>query len=105
MAEDEEAAALLAPKQAETARPEDAEWPAWAGTVRIAWAELRHDRHIGAMGGIGHIYFTAIDRYAERFGITGHAFDDLLIYLRAMDEEYVAHVMAMQEAERNKARH
>jgi len=51
------------------------------------------------MGGLGRIYFSAIDRYAERHGIAGSAFDDFLTLVQAMDEEYVAHVTRKQRAD------
>jgi len=88
-----------APFAADAVRPDDAQWPEWAGVYRGAWEALRDDRHYGAMGGLGRIYYSAIDRYAERHGIAGSAFDDFLTLVHAMDEEYVAHVTRRQRAE------
>jgi hypothetical protein len=51
------------------------------------------------MGGVGRIYFTAIDRYAERFGLTDDQFERFRIFIRAMDEEYVLYVREKQEEE------
>jgi hypothetical protein len=104
MEEDAEASALLAPKREDLVRPDDAVWPAWSGHIREAWSELRDDRHVGAMGGMGRIYFSAIDQYAARFGIAGSYFDSLLIFIRAIDDEYIRHVLEKQEADRNKAK-
>lgn len=83
-------------------RPAEAEWPAWSGSIYRAWQALRDDRHYGAMGGLGRIYFTAKDRYAERYGIEGDEFDDFLMFIDAMDEEYVAVSNEKQKAESEK---
>jgi hypothetical protein len=102
MEEDEEARAILSSKREQFQRPGDAEWPAWSGYIRDAWSELRDDRHVGAMGGMGRIYFSAIDKYADRFQITGTDFDAFVIFLRAIDDEYMRHVAEKQEAELKK---
>ena len=38
----------------------------------------------------GPVPFAAIDRYARRYGYEGAAFDELLVLVTAMDEEYLA---------------
>lgn len=76
----------------------------WSGHIYTAWSELRDDRHFGAMGGMGRIHFTAIDRYAERFGIAGEAFDDLLLFIRAIDDEYLLIASEKQKAEADKSK-
>lgn len=55
---------------------------AWA-----AWWELHSDRPIG-MGGAGAIPFSAIDRYAERYGLIGDAFETFIDLIRAMEGVY-----------------
>lgn len=72
--------------------------------IQTAWNDLRDDRHYGSMGGMGRIYFTAIDRYADRFAIVGDAFDAFLTYLRALDDEYLRHMAEKQKAEAAKNR-
>jgi hypothetical protein len=88
--------------QEELARPEDAEWPAWSLYIRNAWSELRDDRHFGSMGGMGRIYWTAIDRYALRYKIAGEAFESFLLFLRAIDDEYMQHIFEKQKEEQDK---
>lgn len=56
------------------------------------------------MGGIGRIYFTAIDRYALRYGITGQAFDDFLLFIRALDDVFIQHVNAKRKEQADKNR-
>jgi len=51
------------------------------------------------MGGLGKIYFTAMDRYASRYGIGGCAFDIFVQLVTAMDDEYLAYEYERQKAE------
>lgn len=102
MEEDADAAAALQAKAETAERPQEAEWPDWSGHVRAAWSELRDDRFRGAMGGIGRIYFTAIDRYAARFGIAGEDFDFFHWAFRVLDDEYVRHIQELEEEQRRK---
>lgn len=100
MEEEADAAALL---EDVAARPAEAQWPEWSGPIQAAWDELRDDRNAGE-GGLGRIYFTAIDHYAARYNITGSDFDSLLFLVRVIDDEYISHVnaeraKAMAEAE------
>lgn len=100
--EEPDAAALFIGKEEEIERPNDAQWPRWASHIYAAWIDLRDDRHYGDMGGLGGIYFTAIDRYAQRFNICGTAFDNFLMFIRVLDEEYIRHVSEKQKTEQNK---
>ena len=54
--------------------------------VWAAFGELHTCRGIGMEA--GPIPWTAIDRYAERHGIEGDDFEEFLILVRAMDDEY-----------------
>ena len=92
-------AKLFAGREEEIERPEDAQWPLWAGYIHAAWNELRDDRFCGAMGGMGRIYFTAIENYAERYDIAGSAFDDFLMFVRVLDDEYMRHADEKQKTE------
>lgn len=95
-------AALYAGREEEIDRPDDSQWPVWSGYVQAAWHELRDDRFYGAMGGMGRIYFAAIDIYAARYNIDGSAFDDFVTFIRALDDEYIAHETKKQKAEQAK---
>lgn len=55
------------------------------------------------MGGLGRIYFTAIECYAVRNGIADSEFETFLSFVRAIDEEYIAHVNAQTKAEMDKS--
>jgi hypothetical protein len=85
-------------------RPPEAKWPDWSGPYRDAFEALTDDRFFGAMGGIGRIYYTAIDCYAVRLGLSDYEFDRFRVLVRALDDEYVAWVREKQaeELERNK---
>jgi hypothetical protein len=100
--EEADAAAAFKGREDEIARPDEAQWPAWSGYLQRAWETLRDDRHYGAMGGLGRIYFTAIERYAARYGIAGSDFDDLLLFLHALDDEYIACMNEKTKAETDK---
>jgi hypothetical protein len=56
------------------------------GVWRAFW-DLNHDRSFGF--GRGPIPFTAIDRYAVRFGHEGEAFERLFMLIRALDAEFL----------------
>ncbi len=68
--------------------------PAIAPHLIVVWRAflaLRGDRQIG-FGGVGAIPFLAIDRYAQRYGITGaDQFDRFLTLIMAMDDAYREH--------------
>lgn len=53
-----------------------------------AWWELHTDRPIGM--GVGPIPFSAIDRYADRYGVESDAFEALRQLIRAMEGAYFA---------------
>lgn len=59
--------------------------------LQFTWSafwDLNTDRPVGM--GVGPIPFTAIDRYADRYGIEGlDAFDALRELIRAMDDAYL----------------
>jgi len=50
----------------------------------------------------GRIPFMSIDRYADRFGISGEAFDELLFFIGVLDREYLD-IMAERSAQRYRA--
>lgn len=52
------------------------------------------------MGGMGRIYWDAINQYAERHGIIGSVFDDFLTFVRALDDEFMRHVAEKQKADK-----
>lgn len=89
MAEEDDAAALFS--QAEPLDEEErAEMPDWSGYLMTAWNQLRNDRNWGDLGGCSGIYYSAISAYAADHGIEGEFFGEFLIFLRVMDDEYVA---------------
>jgi hypothetical protein len=58
---------------------------------RAFWA-LVDDRQTGAMGGASGIPFTAIDRYAARYGVDDpDAFDRFAQRIRVIDAAYLLH--------------
>ena len=63
--------------------------------LQFAWGAfwaLSNDRQIG-FGVIGPISFSAIDRYARRYGVTGtDEFDRLATLVRAMDGAWLERV-------------
>jgi hypothetical protein len=66
---------------------EKPEIPLHLGFVWRAFWDLNGDRAVG-LGGAGPIPFTAIDRYAERFGIVGaEAFERFVLPIRGTDGE------------------
>lgn len=56
-----------------------------------AFWECSTDRKLG-FGALGEIPFSALDRYANRFGVVGPAFDRFRYLLRRMDTAYLAEV-------------
>jgi hypothetical protein len=70
-------------------RPENADWPDWAGIYRFAYRVLQHDRFYGGMGGVFPLSFAAIDAFARRFRIDGEDFDRFCFLMQEMDAEYV----------------
>ena len=55
-----------------------------------AFEDLSPGRPQTGLGGPAPIPFDTVDRYAARFGFDDpDAFDDLLRFLRALDEEYL----------------
>lgn len=97
--EEADAAALLSERAEELERPQDAQWPPWSGYIRTAWDALRDDRFMGDMGGMGGIYSTAIDGYAQRHGIEGEDFDNFVTFIRALDTEFLRHISEKRKAQ------
>lgn len=62
-----------------------------------AFMDLAHDRQV-FMGGVSQIPFTAIDRWASRFGVEGDAFGRLLRLIRAMDGVWLEDVQRRTKA-------
>lgn len=64
--------------------------------LRFVWDafwELNSDRPIGAMGGVGTIPFSSVDRYARRFGINDpDQFSRFLSLIRKIDSKYTVKV-------------
>lgn len=85
-------------------RPDDTKVPEWAATVWRAWHALRFDRQYGAFGGESQISFTAIDRYAIRYGISGTAFETFMALICAMDDEYLQYVARVAKANETKTK-
>ncbi|MFC5421949.1 hypothetical protein ACFPOB_20515 [Bosea eneae] len=53
------------------------------------WA-LTGDRQLGALGGAGRIPFSAIDRWADRYGISDlDAFERLKTLIDVLDAEFL----------------
>jgi hypothetical protein len=74
------------------------EIPVHLAFVWRAFGDLAGDRQLGAAGMVGPLMFTAIDRYAERHGITDpDSFDRFVLLLRAMDDAYREHVAEKNE--------
>lgn len=61
-----------------------------------AFTELSACRQSGM--GIGAIPWTALDRWAERYGLTEEEFERLAIYIRMMDAEYIKYVSKKQNS-------
>ena len=47
---------------------------------------------MGDMGGMGRIYWRAINQYAVRDDIEGSDFDDFVTFIRALDDEFLSFV-------------
>jgi hypothetical protein len=70
--------------------PEEAEPQPWHDLYWSAWEALSSDRQYGAFGGESRVPFTALDRYARRYGITGQAFDTFIRLFGEIDDEWLA---------------
>lgn len=65
-------------------------WPELLPGLDIFWNafwELQSDRQSGM--GVGPIPYTAISCYANDFGFIGDDFDDLVFFVRQMDDEFL----------------
>ena len=79
-------------------RPESAEWPEWAGTYIQAFSDLKECRQYGAMGGAGEIPWTAVNDWAQRFGIEGDDFTYLKRAIKTLDSVYLEDLAVKQSA-------
>lgn len=70
----------------------------WHQLYFRAFDALRYDRHYGAMGGEGPIYYTALSRYARDHGIDGDDLKLFLVFMNAIDAEHLA--MAAEDDKR-----
>lgn len=69
-------------------------WP-----IFDAWQALRGDRAMG-QGCVGHIPWSSINAYAQRYGITDiDRFERLETLIQRMDDVYVEHVMGLLKAD------
>lgn len=57
----------------------------------------------GGLGCDGPIPWTAVDAYCNRYGLRGDRADDMLYYIRAMDDAWLEHNRKKQEAERKRS--
>ena len=64
----------------------------WHEFYFTAWERLRFDRTYGAAGGQTPIPFSAYDRYADRYSITGDQFDVFLAFMTAVDAAWLDEV-------------
>ena len=66
-------------------------WPHLA-LYSEAFAQLTTDRPLGALGGVGSIPWSALDRYAARHGIDDpDEFERFQKLIRAQDRAYLDH--------------
>jgi hypothetical protein len=69
------------------------EIPAYLEFIWEAFWQLSGDRQYGAMGGVGPIPFSSLDRYADRYGVSDpDQFDSFVVMIRALDVAYINHV-------------
>jgi hypothetical protein len=74
----------LKPHVVEPPKPE-----IWQDYYWEAWQLLRYDRpYVGQFGIEMPISYLAVDRYAERNGIDGEAFDHLLYFINLIDDVF-----------------
>lgn len=68
-----------------------------------AFAALSTDRPLGALGGVGAIPWTALDRYAARHGIDDpDEFERFQRLIRAQDRAYLGHMAETAKAKGGK---
>jgi hypothetical protein len=61
-----------------------------------AFWRLSTDRQIGAMGGVGRIPWSSIDRFAERRGMGEQEAEEFTRLIEVMDLAYTAHANEKQ---------
>jgi hypothetical protein len=73
------------------------ERPEWADWLWRAWADLDGERPMiqAGMGGAvpGRIPWSALDRWARRYGVTGFDFDLLTRAVSVMDTVLLSHAV------------
>lgn len=72
--------------------PEGAELEPHNASAWDAFQALKYDRQFSGFGVALPLPFSAVDTYARRYGITGTAFDHLLLLLRALDGVWLERV-------------
>ena len=74
--------------------------------VITAFDELSTDRVL-SFGAIGAIPWSAIDRYAERYCLTGDdiAYDDFVYHIRLLDDVWIKYRVEEQKREDKKREH
>lgn len=79
--------------------------PEWAGVYFRAFEALQHDRALG-MGGAGGVPYTAISCYARDLGLRpgGDEFGRMVRMVRALDDEWLAHLDRESERRRENNR-
>lgn len=86
VAADDEAAALFAADVQNT----EVNIPDWAASAVAAWQVLRDDRSIGAMGGLGRIWYASAAGYVRDLGLAGEDARSLIETVMALDDEYLS---------------
>lgn len=64
--------------------------PEWAGIYVNAWSSLRDDRAVYPSGMISGIYYTSKSQYARDAGLVGEDIRNFMVFVSALDAEYVA---------------
>lgn len=84
------------------AKPEIDDGIAW---YLAAFWDLNGDRQLGAMGGAGPISFLALDRYAERQGVTdADDFARFSTIIRGLDGVFLKHLTEKAKRPKEKRR-
>lgn len=77
-------------------------WPHLA-LYSEAFAQLTTDRPLGALGGVGSIPWSALDRYAARLGLDDlDEFERFQKLIRAQDRAYLEHAAEAAKAKGGK---
>lgn len=78
----------------------------WHDLYFRAFDALQFDRFYGAFGGEGPIFYTALSRYAEDLGLSGMDRHLFMVFMNAVDGEWLKHQAdeAKKREERRKER-